>query len=361
MKRTQRPDLDPEPAGVSTLDLLLLIAGFACGWVMQQRALFTVGQAYYILPLSGGLFQSLLGMAWLRWLWASAVGLAFLIVGRRFRYDCRKRPAEWLAVALAIVLIESSYPAVRTGPTVAGAGGGETIWIEPNGEFDSASAAKIFRKWGYRPFDGRLTFDLSWPTNGESWQELVWIALPLAAAAVMMTIFAWCLRARLGPGWFAVMLVMIAVLITFGPIRFAEAMSTEVCWAAPNPAYQPRSGEKPWSWPALAAYYDARAWAGYSLRALALLMIAMLVARDVWSRWRAWLWTEWAAAACGAVFAGCWVYDEFVARPALDRTVRVVLLGAWLVVLALVVAGGIWFWSRLGRRFGIGDGGGESC
>jgi len=26
--------LDPEPTGVSTVDLLLLTAGFACGWVM---------------------------------------------------------------------------------------------------------------------------------------------------------------------------------------------------------------------------------------------------------------------------------------------------------------------------------------
>jgi hypothetical protein len=358
MHETQR--LGPEPAGVSTLDLLLLTAGFACGWVMHERALFTVGQSYYILPLSGGLFQSILGTAWLRWFWAFVVGLALLILGRRFRYDCRKRPAEWLAVALSIVLIESSYPALRTGLTVAGAAGAETIWIEPTGEFDSASAAKIFRKWGYRPLDGRLTFDLSWPPIGENWQELVWIALPFTAAAVMTAIFAWHLRKKLGPGWVAVMLVLIAVLIAFGPIRLAEAMSREVSWAAPNPAYEPRAGEKPWSWLALSAYYDMRAWAGYSVRALALLMIAMLVGRSVWSRWREWLWTEWAASACSAVIAVCWVYDEFVARPALDRTVRVVLMGAWLLVLAVAAGVGIWVWSRSRRRLRSGDGTGQS-
>jgi hypothetical protein len=109
MNQSQRSD--QEPPGASTLDLVLLIAGFACGWVMHEKALFTVGSWHYFLPavLSSATFRSLLGTAWIRWLWAYVVGLAFLIVGRRFRYDCRKRPAEWLAVALAIVLFESVY------------------------------------------------------------------------------------------------------------------------------------------------------------------------------------------------------------------------------------------------------------
>ena len=40
-----------------------------------------------------------------------------------------------------------------------------------------------------------------------------------------------------------------------------------------------------------------------------------------------WLWTEWATVLSAAIIAGCWIYDEFVARPALDQTVRVALLG----------------------------------
>ena len=62
--------------------------------------------------------------------------------------------------------------------------------------------------------------------------------------------------------------------------------------------------------------------------------LAILAARSLLTRWRTWLWTEWAALACAAIIAGCWFYDEFVARPALDRTVRVVLLGTWLLVIA---------------------------
>ncbi len=111
------------PNGVTTLDLLLFTAGFACGWVMHQGSALSTG-VFYILPLSRGPFQSILGTSWIGWLWAFSVGLAFLVVGRRFRYDCRNRPAEWLALALAILLFESVYPSFRTGR--AGSMTGET-------------------------------------------------------------------------------------------------------------------------------------------------------------------------------------------------------------------------------------------
>ena len=79
------------PAGITTLDLLLFTAGFACGWVMHQGSALRTFR-FYILPLSRGPFQSILGMTWTGWLWAFAVGVAFLIIGRRFRYDCRSAP-----------------------------------------------------------------------------------------------------------------------------------------------------------------------------------------------------------------------------------------------------------------------------
>jgi hypothetical protein len=68
-----------------------------------------------------------------------------------------------------------------------------------------------------------------------------------------------------------------------------------------------------------------------------------------------WLWTEWAALACAAIIAGCWLFDEFVARPALDRTVRVALLGTSLLVIAAIAGGVIWVCSALERRFRRND------
>jgi hypothetical protein len=158
----------------------------------------------------------------------------------------------------------------------------------------------------------------------------------LTVAAVMTSIVASRLRAKLSPGWVAVTLVGIAVLITFGPIRFAEAMSTEVLWISPNSAHQPRAGEKPWSWPSLAAYCDARAWAGYSLWALALLTLAMLAVHSLLTRWKDWLWTEWAVLASASIIAGCWILDEFVSRPARDRLMGFALGGVVGLIHAVV-------------------------
>ena len=348
MSPSQRQD--PEPTGVSTVDLLLLTAGFACGWVMDDAA-FAVVEWNFRLPLWYGGFASVLGHPWLRWLWAFVVGLAFLVVGRRFRYDCRKRPAEWLAVALAIVLFESVYPAFRTGLALSTC---ETVWVEPSLELKWAYAAYL-RKWGYPKPDRPFALDLWWPVFSESWQELAWIALPLTVLAVTTAILAWRLRAKLSPGWIAVMLVVVAVLIAFGPIRLAEATSSEVIQATPNPDYQPKAGEKPWSWTCVAAYYDMHAWAGYLPRALVLMTLALVTARSLWSRWKKWLWTEWAAAACATVLAACWIHDEFVERPALDWTVRIVLLGSSLFVTAAAAEILILGWSKLAGRIWAGE------
>jgi hypothetical protein len=63
MNPSQRQN--PEPTGVSTLDLLLLTAGFACGWVMHENSVFAVGKSYFRLPLWYGGYQSVLGDRWL--------------------------------------------------------------------------------------------------------------------------------------------------------------------------------------------------------------------------------------------------------------------------------------------------------
>jgi hypothetical protein len=340
------------PAGITTLDLLLFTAGFACGWVMHQASALRTGP-HYILPLSRGGFHSLLGMAWIGWLWAFAVGLAFLIVGRRFRYDCRNRSAEWLAVALAIVLFESAYPAFRTER--AGSMTGEAVWIEPSADSGSEHAVGNFRDSGYLGPESPFVYSLWWPKPGESWEELASVAIRLTAAAAMIAIIVWRFRARMSAGWVTLLLIVIAVLITLGPIRLAESTSIDVSSSAPNPGYQPSAGERPWSWPRVAAYFDARAWGGYSIRALALVTLGMLAARSLLTRWRGWLRTEWAALLSAAIIAGCWIYDEFVARPALDRTVRVALLGTSLLLLAMFAVVMICAWSALARRFQSGS------
>ena len=242
-------------------------------------------------------------------------------------------------VALAIVLFESAYPAFRTKQV--GSMTGESVWFESPGATSSR--------------DGTLAYDLWWPREGETWEERCWVALRFTAAAAVVAITAWRLRAKLSPGCLAVAGVAIAVLLALGPIRLAESTSIEVYSSALIPVYQPRAGETPSSWLMVAASYERRAWAGYTLRALALVTLAMLAAASLVQRWRAWLWTEWTAVLLAAIVAGCWGFDEFFARPALDQTVRIVLLGTWLVVIALAAGGTIWVWIKLGSRFRLGN------
>ncbi len=199
------------------------------------------------------------------------------------------------------------------------------------------------------PPERTLAFEVWWPRRGEDWAELCWDALRLTAAA-MIAFAGWCVRSRLSRGWVTVLVIATVVLLTLGPIRLAEATSNEISSCSRFPGYQPKAGEQPRSWPALAAYYDARAWAGYSIRALALVTCAMLATRSLVTRWRHWLWTEWASFVSAAIIAGCWIGDEFYFRPALDRTVRITLLGASLVVMALIAGASIFACAAFSRR-----------
>jgi hypothetical protein len=333
---------DPAPRGITTLDLLLFTAGFACGWVMHQSSALLAGE-FYILPFSRGDFHSLLGTVWIGWLWAVITGLAFLAVGRRFRYDCRDRRADWLSVALAILLFESACPAFR--PERVGSMTGEIVCYEAPASLAASAKAVAYHLW--------------WPQDRETWEELCAGTLRMTAAAMVVAVACWRLRSKLNAGWVAVMIVAAAVLLALGPIRMAEATSIEVSSSAPFPGYQPGLGQPLENWSHVAAHFDARAWAGYSLRAVALLTVAILAVRNLVKRWRHWLWPDWAALGSAAIIAGCWVYDEFVARPALDKTVRIALLGAWLLALAAMAAALIWAWSVFGKRLrgrdAIGD------
>src|SRR5262249_980733 len=116
-----------EPGTVTTLDLLLLIAGFACGMVLHQNSAFVAGRGAYILPSGSAGFRCLLGMTVTGWLWALGVGLAVLVVGRCFRYVRPICPAEWLTVVVTAVLLDSAFPAIR--PNLVASMDEEVVWV----------------------------------------------------------------------------------------------------------------------------------------------------------------------------------------------------------------------------------------
>jgi hypothetical protein len=356
----QEPRPDPAPRGVSTLDFLLLTAGFACGWVMYQRSALCVSQDHD-LPLSTETLPSFLGAHWYGWLWAFVTGVAFLIVVRPFRFDCGKRPAEWLAVALTLVLLESVY-------------------YKPVGTSRSLSVVMDFERRAPRGvytvnvlLDGRsypttltydfpLTFEFKLPQRAHAWKSIWWVSPPTLTAAAVVYALVWSrIRTRASAGWKTFFAVTIAVLAVLGPMRLAESDSADFLGFPYDGETGPFLKSRPWRWTWLPVRLDLRAWAGYTPRALALMTLAFLATGSLLKRWRHWLWTEWAAFIPALVIAGCWVYNELVVRPALDQTARVVFLCTWILAIAVMAAGGICIWSRLGRRFRSTDGRGRSC
>jgi hypothetical protein len=306
---------DRQPRSVMTLDLVLLIAGFACGLVLRQNSAF--GQAkVYILPSGTADFPSSLARFELAWLWAFVVGLSFVAVARRFRYGGALRPAEWLAVALAVVLVDSSFPAFR--PERSTSMDEEIVWVDWIGN----GAPVAFSLWTRHMADSR--------------DYLAGVSLRMTAAAALIGAAAWVLRSKISRGWANVLVIAIAVLLTLGPIRLVEAMSSEVISSALYNGYRPPPDEVAWTRTGLSLYLDARAWFGYSIRGLCLSSITIATVASLVYRGRRWLWTEWASFALATIMACLWACDEFVARPAFDRPTRVVALGTWVLVLALL-------------------------
>jgi hypothetical protein len=232
-------------------------------------------------------------------------------------------------VSLAIVLLDSALPGFR--PYYPTHWDSEWVWVKWYG---STSPVGL---------------DLYTAHTADYRENLTGISLRLTAVAALIGVAWWVLRAKLSPGWVAVMAIAVTVLATVGPIRQAEALSPELdrCWPLSS-GLRPRN-VVPWTGTGLALYLEARAWAGYSFRAFWFALIAILAAVSLRDRGRRWVWTEWAAFAAASVLACCWVYNEFAGRPSFDWTARMVVLGTWLVVLGVSAGFVNYAWARLGR------------
>jgi hypothetical protein len=298
----------------------MLTAGFACGLALLRGAAVGRG-AVYILPSGTAAFHPLLGRTEILWLCSVIVGLSFAAVAKRLRFGDPMRSAEWLAVSLAIMLVDFAFPAFR--PERAASREEELVFVDWFG-------------------DGvPLAYHLWTPARGESIEMLAAIAIQTSIAAAVVGVAAWVLREKLSHGSIAVLVIVIAILFTLGPIRLAEAMSSEVASSRHYAGIQPPTPRAVWSRLGLSLYLDARAWAGYSPRAFWLITLAIATRSSFVHRRHHWLWIEWVAFAIAVGLAACWAYDEFYSRPAYDRPARVIGLAVWLLLLAL--QGGIVF------------------
>jgi hypothetical protein len=300
------------------LDYLMLIAGFACGFVLHQNsALRSVTRYYFKFTLAGADFKSSLGFAIAGWLWALVVGLVFVIAGRRFRYGGRIRPAEWLAVSLAILLVDSAIPA----------------YVPDNEcEYQNSVFVRANSPQTGSPVVYRLV-PRSSAASREYWRAF---ALEMSAVAILLGLGGWFLRKRISPGWFAILAVALATLLVLGPVRMVEALSSEYTHVDPDPLAERYADRILRTSAGLAIYVDAHAWLAYSVRAALLWAVAIVATIDLFLQRGGWSPTETSAAAAAFILAFCWAYDEFVSRPALDRPERVIALGAWLALLGVL-------------------------
>ena len=205
----------PEPRGITLLDNVLFIAGFACGFVLHQNSGFR-HDVRYSFTTGASSFRSLLGGQVTGWLWALVVGVAFLIVGRRFRYGGRIRPAEWLAVVVAIVLLDSAIWGYR--PESFGRPDPDFVSVE----YPLPGSTAVFRLFPRYSGESR------------TYSALVVNALTVAAALVGAAGMCW--RKRACPGARALYAVAFAALVVVGPIRLVEGtVATEYTSAEPFP------------------------------------------------------------------------------------------------------------------------------
>ncbi len=307
----------------------MLIAGFGCGFFLHQNSAFR-HRVYYYFTIADS-FRSALGSSLIGGFWALVVGLVFVIVARCFRYRSRVRPAEWLAVLLAILLAESAVAAMLQ----VGQGGSHAVFVRANSRY--AGTPLLYR---LTPHDTDVFRARSKAFSGEA-----------TAAWIIVALIGCRLRKRMGPGPFAILLIALASLFLLGPVRWLELLSTEYTGAQPIPVWAVRPTTIiPEVNIRISLYRDAHAWLAYSLRVLLIWSVAIIATADLWKRRRVRSPLELAAFASALAIACCWLADEFLTRPALDRVEHVLVLSAWLVVLGLLAAGSVAAWAKLKPR-----------
>ena len=183
-------------------DVMALIAGFVVGFVLHQVSSFR-DSVWYRFPVGGGRFHSLLGLRPMAWPWALVVGFVFVIVGRCFRCGGRIRAAEWLAVWLGIMLLDSAITVYRPAPQE---------YPEP-----------VFVRAGSPQTATSVVYELRSEYTAAHREYLKAFAFEMTAAVLVAGLGGWVLRKRLGPGWLAILAIVLAALAVLGP---AAARST---------------------------------------------------------------------------------------------------------------------------------------
>lgn len=305
-----------EPRGITLADLMRAVAVLAVGlalepprWVateVMQTCGFVANVAFYT-----SVYWTLARLALP---WAVAVGAC--ILARRVRFGGMPRPAEWLALMTALVLLD---PAVE-GPDHVGG----PIVTRPLTSV-TINGAPVPPPRG--PPTVLVDLDDGRPHG------LVLLSTLGVAGALLLT--AWlALRRGLSPGTATLVLTALAWLWLRLPVRL-----NPVEWVRFRYSYFGLTALPPaagWSPAQFDWYLEGRLalgrWFVGMLTAVPALSAALALRRRGGAPWR---WTEWAGSALAALLAACWAWDELILRPAPGPVVRGTVFVVWLVALGL--------------------------
>jgi hypothetical protein len=295
-----------ESAATTLRDWFILLIGVALGIVgwaaMARRAPELVvynGLVCNFRPVS---WNPEFGLAW-----GIALGTELTILSRRTVFGGSPRPAEWLAILLAVQFINLTL--LDPEPDII------AFWVTNRMQVDWSGLGFPMSMEILRPrIDGG-------PATAVGRFTLV--SLLLAALTVIA-------RRRL-PAWLSVVVLTMAALAALaGPARWWES----VCGGMP----------RFWPSPPAGSLLDSRVWSRWEFdlkflappllglwpRAALLVTAAVLaIGRRGRADGSARLWTEWGGVAASLILAAGWLFDELVRRPEPSVAVRLTAVSVW--------------------------------
>jgi hypothetical protein len=314
---------------MTLIDLMALVAGMAVGFTLVS-AVMAMPRPMRVVQVGGGaaLFHTLSSRPTTPLLLNLAMGAAAVVLSRLARTGDVPRPAEWLAILLALSLVEMAFPRPQLDSERPE---GETVAVD----FYGKGVPNYLYVYDY--------------TRGSLRGVLGGVAAVVVGVALGLVALVAALGPRLTPAFRAILLALAALLVLWGPCRWVEMVFPAETRFSFFPTKPP--GDFPlrsrWSFD---VGNEARAALGRWPRGLLFAIPVVALVGDLWRKglWRR--WTEWVGMVVALILGGQWLAGELVYRPAPGLDVMGPAVAGWLVAIGfpawLIVRFGGPAWER---------------
>jgi hypothetical protein len=308
-----------EPRGLTLADLAIVLAGVALGFALQPvrleptRVVQTCGFVAAVATYHSFYWTAA------RFAMPASLGLSLAILARRARHGGWPRPAEWLALALALGLLDGAVP----GDDHVGG----PVTTRPN-EAVKVRGVRVYAR-DVRPAV-LIAVDDERPIGPFALIRVAGAAAAVLAGVVVLALVRRGLPAAAG----LVLLLAVAWAWLRGTVRLnpAEFVRFRYSWVGFTPGSPPLG----WSRMGYAWYLEARLalgrWFEGMLVGIPAAATAIAATRPDRPDRR---WTEWSGMALAVLLGAAWAIDELARRPSPGPTVRAVVFAAWVAAVGL--------------------------